>query len=110
MSVHRAFNHSLAAELTPCLAALAALFSSPASADFFYPNDQKVIIDVLVRLFCLSNLLPALVDGCCRFEARTTSLVMVVIMAVAVAVFMVVMLWCPVVWLSRRLVFVWTGA
>ena len=47
MSDHRAFNHSLAAELSPCLAALAALFSSPTSADFFYPNDQKVIIDVL---------------------------------------------------------------
>ena len=55
MSVHRAFNHSLAAELTPCLAALAALFSSPTSADFFYPNDQKVIIDVLVRLGCPSS-------------------------------------------------------
>ena len=55
VSVHRAFNHSLAAELTPCLSALAALFSSPASADFFYPNDQKVIIDVLVRLVCPSS-------------------------------------------------------
>ena len=57
MFVHRAFNHSLAAELSPCLSALAALFSSPTSADFFYPNDQKVIIDVLVRLGCPSSLL-----------------------------------------------------
>eukprot|EP01045_Picozoa_sp_COSAG04_P016357 COSAG04_NODE_1358_length_7102_cov_9.598601_3_plen_90_part_00 len=69
--VHRAFNHSLAAELSPCLAALAALFSSPTSADFFYPNDQKVIIDVLVRLGCPSSLL-------CR-DAGTAAAVVVML-------------------------------
>eukprot|EP01043_Picozoa_sp_COSAG02_P015534 COSAG02_NODE_664_length_18739_cov_11.071567_12_plen_93_part_00 len=47
--VGRAFNFAGGEDIPLVLGVLAEIFGSAATADFFFPNDQKSMIDVLIR-------------------------------------------------------------
>jgi len=48
-SVLRIFNRGHLHVIAPCLQLIGDLFADRSTSDFFYPSDQKVLVDILVR-------------------------------------------------------------
>ena len=48
-TVLRVFNQSTHRDIGPCLTFLSGMFGSTETANFFYPNDQKIMVNCLIR-------------------------------------------------------------